>query len=290
MPIATRLTNSGTYILNGEFDEVTKTEISVTTNTVYAKELDEITLTSSNSVKHRQLSTGIIQVADKFDEFTGAIVADPSLVLWLDAGQETSYPGSGTTWTDLSGNGRNGTLVNVPTYSSANGGSIVFNGTNNYVNCGTYQFNTTRGSICCWFKPTTNITSSVTKRLWGSNDNFEARWNDSNGRLTIDIGASQSVITAQTSWLDTTWYNLVVTWDSSITTSRVYIQGTLNVTGTTGSSATLTALTGSFFIATSSFNLQYLDASIAHFTAYNRVLSADEVTQNFDALRRRFGI
>jgi hypothetical protein len=222
--------------------------------------------------------------------FVGPRIVTSELVLCLDAANTKSYPGSGTTWTDLSGNQINGTLTNGPTFSSANGGSIVFNGTNNYVNCGTYQFNTTQGSICCWFKPTTNITASVTKRLWGSNDNFEARWDDSSGALTIDLGVTQSVITAQTSWLNTTWYNLVVTWNSSITTSRVYIQGTLNVTGTTGSSATLTALTGSFFIATSSFNLQYLDASIAHFTAYNRALSADEVAQNFNALRGRYGV
>ena len=54
------------------------------------------------------------------------------LVLCLDAGNSKSYPGTGTTWTDLSGNGNNGTLTNGPTYSSANGGSLVFDGTNDY--------------------------------------------------------------------------------------------------------------------------------------------------------------
>ena len=57
------------------------------------------------------------------------------LVLNLDAGNAASYPGSGTTWTDLSGNGRNGTLTGGPTYSSADGGSIVFDGTNDFVQC-----------------------------------------------------------------------------------------------------------------------------------------------------------
>ena len=55
------------------------------------------------------------------------------LVLALDAANTKSYPGSGTTWTDLSGRGNTGTLTNGPTYSSANGGSIVFDGTNDYV-------------------------------------------------------------------------------------------------------------------------------------------------------------
>jgi hypothetical protein len=61
------------------------------------------------------------------------IVTD-GLVLALDAANSLSYPGSGTTWTDLSGKGNNGTLVNGPTFDQANGGSIVFDGTDDYVN------------------------------------------------------------------------------------------------------------------------------------------------------------
>jgi hypothetical protein len=61
-----------------------------------------------------------------------SIVTD-GLVLSLDAGNANSYPGTGTNWADLSGNGLNGTLVNGPTYNSANLGSIVFDGTNDHV-------------------------------------------------------------------------------------------------------------------------------------------------------------
>ena len=64
------------------------------------------------------------------------------LVLALDAANIKSYPGSGTTWTDLSGIGNNGTLTNGPTYSSANGGSLVFNGTDNYVSLPANSINT----------------------------------------------------------------------------------------------------------------------------------------------------
>ncbi len=220
----------------------------------------------------------------------GPSIITDGLSMLLDAANTRSYPGSGTTWTDLSRNGNNSTLVNGPTFNAQNGGSIVLNGTNNYVNCGTYKFNTASGSICCWFKPTTSITTNVTKRLWGSNDNFENRWNEGNGALIFDLGAFGSITTARRSWLSTTWYNLALTWNSAATTSMVYVQGTLDATGTTANTATLTALTGSFYIGTSSFSLQYLDASIANFTTYNRELSAAEVTQNFDALRGRFGL
>jgi hypothetical protein len=60
---------------------------------------------------------GDMYLSDIFDEITGAPVVNSSLQLWLDAGQTSSYRGSGATWTDLSGNGRNGTLVNTPAIS-----------------------------------------------------------------------------------------------------------------------------------------------------------------------------
>ena len=62
-------------------------------------------------------------------------VVTTGLQLYLDAGNASSYPGSGTAWTDLSGNSRDGTLTNGPTYSDTNGGSIVFDGTNDFVQC-----------------------------------------------------------------------------------------------------------------------------------------------------------
>ena len=58
------------------------------------------------------------------------------LVLYLDAGNSLSYPGSGTIWTDLSRSQVSGSLLNGPTYNSANNGSIVFDGSNDYVDCG----------------------------------------------------------------------------------------------------------------------------------------------------------
>ena len=65
--------------------------------------------------------------------YYGNIVKD-GLVLDLDAAKRDSYPGSGTFWKDISGGGGNGTLINGPTFSSGNGGSIVFDGVDDYVN------------------------------------------------------------------------------------------------------------------------------------------------------------
>ena len=79
-------------------------------------------------------------------------VVQSGLVLNLDAGASTSYPGSGTTWTDLSGNGNNGSLVNGPTFNSSNGGSISFDGSNDEVICtNNASVQITVGTISAWF-------------------------------------------------------------------------------------------------------------------------------------------
>ena len=62
-------------------------------------------------------------------------IVTTNLSMFLDAGNASSYPGTGTAWTDLSGNSRNGTLTNGPTYTSADGGAIVFDGTDDFVQC-----------------------------------------------------------------------------------------------------------------------------------------------------------
>ena len=64
--------------------------------------------------------------------YYGPKIVTSGLVLCLDAANKRSYPGTGTTWTDLSGNSNNGTLTNGPTFSAGNQGSIVFDGTNDY--------------------------------------------------------------------------------------------------------------------------------------------------------------
>ena len=90
------------------------------------------------------------------------IVTD-GLVLNLDAGDYASYPRSGTTWYDLSGGGNNGTLTNGPTYDSANKGSIVFDGTNDYVSVPSFNADSNQAlSVFCWFNGSdlTNKTSS----------------------------------------------------------------------------------------------------------------------------------
>ena len=67
----------------------------------------------------------------------------------LDAADKNSYIGSGTVWNDVSGNGNNGTLTNGPTFSNANGGCIVFDGVDEYVNV---PYNASKISFCVLLK------------------------------------------------------------------------------------------------------------------------------------------
>ena len=82
------------------------------------------------------------------------------LVLCLDAADRNSYPGSGTTWTDLSGRGNNGTLQNGVGYSGDNGGSLSFDGVDDYVSIGTsgFPFGNSAGTLSCWAR--TNTTAA----------------------------------------------------------------------------------------------------------------------------------
>ena len=93
----------------------------------------------------------------------GPRIVTDGLVLCLDAGNSKSYPGSGTAWNDLSRNGNNGTL-NGPTFNSADRGSIVFDGTNDYVSTNyTQPAYTTASSFTwnTWVKPTRNSSADI---------------------------------------------------------------------------------------------------------------------------------
>ena len=224
------------------------------------------------------------------------IVTD-GLVLALDAGNRKSYPGSGTTWTDLSGRGNTGTLVNGPTYSSANGGSIVFDGTNDYVNLGNPSSLSFASAltISIWFySGTVGAGSFLYLKGRTDADNYNPliyntgyyAWTGANGRVQY-INPSNYI-------LDNTWYNLTVSHASGSTpniyknailsTSHTFTEG--NGTYALGTNANPAAINADIPRGLiTSFN-----GNIPQVSIYNRALSAAEIQQNFNALRGRFGI
>jgi hypothetical protein len=212
-------------------------------------------------------------------------VVQSGLVLNLDVGASTSYPGSGTTWTDLSGNGNNGTLVNGPTYNSANGGSIVFDGTNQYVST-SYAPTFNDFTVIAWFKSTSNVAYSrildkdYISGMWlgryGSNVNS---WGGGVLEAGFPFGR---FITLQ----DENWHMIASIRQG--TTHTIYGDGITNTVSGTVSSAALSAT--AFRIGTTVGNEVFAQENIAQVSIYNRALTATEVLQNFNALRGRFSI
>ena len=208
-------------------------------------------------------------------------------VLYLDAGNAKSYPATGTTWTDLSGNGNTGTLINGPTYSSANGGSIVFDGVNDMAECqpsSLFNFGTDNFSAFVWVRfsqmvdyPTLfdiDNAASGNGILFYGNTAADPRFRTWIGNAVRNSTALFAV---------NTWYHCGVSRSSGVVSQ--YINGVLDGT-----------FTGSGNVPSG----QFLRIGTAHYarfngrhagaTIYNRALSASEVLQNFSALRGRYGL
>ena len=224
------------------------------------------------------------------------------LVLNLDAGNVASYPGTGTAWTDLSGNGNNATLANGPTYSSANDGSIVFDKTNDYIIVPSInRLNTT--TLDVWFN-TSSVSESAGVRQYlytqqrnppvlASNTYQERQGIHIAGNVLefqyLDTNNTAGNIVSVNPISANTWYNVVVTLDG--TTPKMYLNGTqVSVTGTIRTPKALTV--NQAFIARrgDSGGNDYFGGNIGAVKDYDRALSAAEVAQNYNVLKNRYGL
>ena len=229
-------------------------------------------------------------------------ISTRGLVLHLDAGQQNSYKGSGTTWTDLSGNGNIGTLVSGVGYNSSNGGSLSFDGSNDYVTLPTNLLIHETGNpftFSIWFK------TSSTGIILGQQGN-SAPDNGTNGWVpAIYVGADGFLYTScfwggsvQTSVSSSSvnngnWNNITVTFASNSQIS--YLNGTSYATLSktqTNYNATYYYFIGSGRVSgwTSAPTSPYFNGNISNTLYYNKALTAAEVSQNFQALRGRFGV
>lgn len=217
------------------------------------------------------------------------IVTD-GLVLNLDAGNPSSYSGTGTDWYDQSGNSNDGTLINGVGYSSDNDGTLVFDGVDDYVSViGDYHL-LAELTFDIWFKPANTITSTENQsgRLFGKGGNLEIRWDGgvNSGSLGCDLGGTLNLTSVNDTWYNTVWYNIVIQMASS--SSALYIQSELDSTGSRGS---ITNQTATLQIGKSAGGLGAPFAgNISNFKIYNKVLSEEEIQQNFNALRGRYDI
>ena len=201
------------------------------------------------------------------------------LVLCLDAANRKSYPGSGTTWTDLSGNGNNGTLVNGATFSSANGGVIALDGVNDYIDV---PINLSTSNYTIMGAARYVVVGGRT--FSGKNNNWlMGHWNGT----TENHYAEGWVSGVNAGAADTNWRIYAATGNYSGDSWAMYVNGVLNAGPNNGGSQ------GPNGFAIGSYgpgNSEYSNSHISNLLVYNRVLTASEVQQNFNALRGRFGI
>lgn len=217
----------------------------------------------------------------------GGSIVTSGLVLHLDASDTNSYPGSGTTWSDLSGNSNDATLTNGPTFDSADGGSIEFDGTNDYVQIATNSDLTFTGDFTYETWLLTDVQGG-SKHVWkGSTGNttLQLTNNASPDQLIYysnGTGSQQYGVIS-----NDTWNHVVVTKSGNTVTG--YLNGSQAWTNTPGSSDTHD-FSGVRIGTRSTENSYYWDGKMAVIRIYeDKGLTATEVQQNYDASKERFG-
>jgi len=243
-----------------------------------------------------------------------SIISD-SLILGVDAGDKASYPGTGTTWTDTSGNSNNMTLVGSPTYSTNNGGVLQFDGSTQYatnentdLSIANNLFADSGGSwsVTAWFKfPTSPAGTKTGNQSWaivGRGGGIAT-----GATFAIFVGSASDTtygayapykcacvvrgaitVISSSSVNDNTWHSVTVVWNS--VTGDVFFDGTL--TGALNNSVLATeqtyATTVGATVPTSS--VHRFEGDISNAKIYNKALTPIEVQQNYNALKGRFGL
>ena len=219
---------------------------------------------------------------------TGPKINRDGLILALDAADLGSYPGAGTTWNDLSGNNNNGTLTNGPTFNVNNGGSVVFDGVDDYALLGSSVTLGNTFTINAFVKLAGSNSNSV---IIGTNANGSDNWlsitNDKIRAVCTEFADVNNVATDGVTTLSyNTWYYLSMV--VNVSTVTAYLNGILDVTSTLP--FPIANWNGNFTIGRRSTDYAtfYFYGNIANVTFYNRVLTAAEILQNYKALKPRF--
>ena len=247
----------------------------------------------------------------------GPNVIVDGLVLWLDAANSKSYISGSTTWNDISRSGNTGTLINGPTFSSANGGSIVLDGVNDIVNFGNVNLSTTnKVSVSFWckipaytetpgsgkviFEVTTNFNSSQTGFLLTYADDSNSSFLGQYPLFLALKGDVGYTIPAFNKNLvnDLQWHHYVCIFDKSQTLAndecKLYLDGILR-TPIFYPSGLMSNNTNNFgndplFIGGRTGPVAPSNVQISNLLIYNKVLTQAEVLQNYNATKSRYNL
>ena len=219
------------------------------------------------------------------------IVTD-GLVLCLDAANKRSYPGTGTTWSDLAG-ANDGTLTNGPTFDSDNGGSIVFDGSDDYVSVPSFTSDLPSHSFSLElvFKWDSYGTDNIDFITAGADEELEIHTGGGAGTnglrfIPYDHPGSETQGTLDNPNIITNDINHIVFTAEHSSPSKSYKSGELFLTSSTTSTITLTSST--FYIGRRGSGAFPFGGNIHTLKVYNRALTADEIRQNYNATKGRY--
>lgn len=216
---------------------------------------------------------------------TKGIVQD-GLVLNVDPAVASSYPKSGTNWTDIKNN-LTGTLTNGASFDKSNGGTIITDGTDDYVTFGDESsLNLQNLTMSCWFK-FTGLGSSPDAGIFGkihSSTGYKGYmfWYGGGHARFYARGATRISYAMSSNQ----WCSLVGTYDS--TTFKYYFNGSL--VGSSTQTVTIDASSQDFYIGNYGHANRTIGGEFGPVHLYNRALTAAEVSRNYNVMRHRFGI
>ena len=239
--------------------------------------------------------------------FSPKIVTD-GLVLYLDAANTKSYVSGSTVWNDISRGGNNGSLINGPTFISGNGGSIVFDGVNNYVEFGdVLDLGTNSMTVNQWVMLNTVSTQFFLSKALANLQNYRfstgVNFNSPTNRLVAfmqgNSGAGTDINPYGSTILSAnTWFMATFVFDR-LSTIKIYYNGVLE---TLTGNATISQWNGLNFQSINPFRVGTYTASnntglyfptngkIAITQVYHRVLTPTEIQKNYNATKTRFGL
>jgi len=230
------------------------------------------------------------------------IVTD-GLIFNLDAGFTPSYPQSGVTWYDISTSNTNGILTNGPTYTSSNGGGIVFDGVDDYaiISDASELIDTTTSGTVDFFYKLNSIPDSNFRDVWSiRNSSFGQIFSYENNEITSpspimrlvwrNSDNSLNAISSQIPYDNLLVYNITLTYvvSGGSTTVVLYKNGSL-VQSTTVNKV-LANPANEIRLGAGSSVSGFLNCTVFTYRLYNRVLTDTEITQNYNAQKDRFGL
>ena len=224
----------------------------------------------------------------------GPKIVTDGLVLYLDAGNKKSYPGSGSNWYDLTANKNDGTLTGPPVFSAANRGDMIFDGTSDYIafSSGVVDSSYTGLTVEVWLNFAQNFNETFIINSDGVIHSFYIDSSLTELGFLVSSSTDSSLRRCSVTHSINTWHQFVGVWSAGAS-SDVYLDGILK-NGTLFETGTVNSLrNGNANLTLGSYQSgkspTYFPGSIPVFRIYNRALSAVEIKQNYAAIKSRFG-